>query len=365
MRMRNVAIRTAVAAVALAAVIGMGAIPASASGAGRHRVEVPLGHSIQKAINEAPPGTTIVLEPGVYKESVMIRKDEITLQGAGPGEDGTILMPPDKLPANACRQFAKGSGVCVLATHVKHGQITKTADNDVVTGITFDGGWNFGVFAFGTTGLKIINNEAENFHEYGFARFESSGGLIEGNEAFGLLPDAEAGVYLGDSPDAHAIIRNNSSSGSTFGVFVRHSHFVEVSTNDVDSNCQGIMILDDGQPGGVGDINVHDNKVHANNADCPGEPPLAGGGILLLGASNSNVWRNLVLSNSGDQVNSGGILLLSSAPFTGGADPVGNRIHDNSAYQNAPADIIYDGSGSGNTFSRNHCDTSQPSGLCT
>jgi hypothetical protein len=159
--MRHIVIRTAVAAVALAAFVGVAAIPAGATaGSANHRVLVPLGHSIQKAINEAPPGTTIVLEPGIYQQSVMIRKDEITLQGAGPGEDGTILMPPAKLPANLCRKIAKWTGVCVLATHFDHGQITKTADNDVVTGITFDGGWNFGVFGYGTTGLQILNNEA-------------------------------------------------------------------------------------------------------------------------------------------------------------------------------------------------------------
>ncbi len=367
--MRHVLIRTAVAVVALATFVGIGALPAGANaGSASHKVLVPLGHSIQRAINEAPAGTTIVLEPGIYRQSVTIRKDEITLQGAGPGEDGTILMPPDKLPRNLCREIARRSAVCVLYTQSDGTHITDTADNDVVTGITFDGGWNNGVFAYGTTGLQILNNEAENYREYGFARFRSSGGIIAGNEAFGLLPDAEAGVYLGDSPNARgALIQGNESVGATFGIFVRHSHNVEVAYNDVDSNCQGIMVLDDGQKGGVGEVSVHDNKAHGNNQSCPaGEgPPLEGGGILLLGAQNSTVWRNLVGSNSGQQVNSGGILLLSAAQLTGGADPVGNSIHDNSAYQNSPADIIYDGTGSGNVFKANHCATSQPGGLCT
>ncbi len=368
--MRTKAFRTLVGAVALAGVVGAMALPATAAttATGQRRVVVPLGHSIQKAINESPPGTVIVLEPGEYQESVQIRKDDITLQGAGASEDGTILVPPAKLPNNLCRQLAKKSGVCVLATRFDHHQIVKTADGDTVTGIMFDGGWNNGVFAYGTTDLSIVNNGAENFHEYGFARFESSGGVIENNEASGTLPDAEAGVYVGDSPNAQAIIRGNDSRFSTFGVFVRHSHHVEVAFNDVDSNCQGIMVLDDGQSGGVGEIAVHDNIAHGNNEPCPPSdeaPPLQGGGILLLGAQNSTVWQNNVLSNSGDQVNSGGILLLSAAQFTGGSDPVGNSIHDNTAYRDSPADIIYDGSGSGNTFARNHCTTSVPAGLCT
>jgi nitrous oxidase accessory protein NosD len=326
---------------------------------------VPLGHSIQKAINESPPGTVIVLEPGVYKQSVQIRKDEITIQGAGAFEEGTIMVPPDQLPPNLCRKIAKGTGVCVLATHFDHGQIVKTADNDRVSGILFDGGWNFGVFGYGTTGLQITNNGAENYREYGFARFASSGGVIENNEARGL-DGSEAGVYVGDSPDAHAVIRGNEASGSLLGVFVRHSHGVQVAYNHVEGNCQGIFILDDGEPGGAGDANIHDNVAHANNLFCPpGEenPPAQGGGILLMGAVNSTVSRNTVLGNSGEQFNSGGIVLLSAAMF-GGSDVMNNVVNDNSAYSNHPADIIYDGSGSGNVFTNNHCDSSDPAGLC-
>src|SRR6266480_3073439 len=163
-RMRTHLFRTFVAGLALAATLGLSALPATANARAEHRVVVPLGHSIQKAINESPPGTVIVLEPGVYKQSVQIRKDEITIQGAGAFEEGTIMVPPDELPANLCRKIAKKTGVCVLATHFDHGQIVKTADNDRVSGIMFDGGWNFGVFGYGTTGLQITNNGAENFH---------------------------------------------------------------------------------------------------------------------------------------------------------------------------------------------------------
>jgi hypothetical protein len=59
----------------------------------------------------------------------------------------------------------------------------------------------------------------------------------------------------------------------------------------------------------------------------------------------------------------GGIVLASSAPF-GGRDPTDTVVRANHARGNEPADLVYDGSGSGNRFIRNDCATSIPNGLC-
>ena len=127
--------RFLLAAMIVLAVLAVTALPATAGGTaiGAHKVFVSPGHSIQKAINESPPGTIIVLEPGVYRQSVQIRKDRITLQGSGASKEGTVLQPPAKYPPNLCRQFFKGTGVCILATRFDHGNIVKTADDDMWT----------------------------------------------------------------------------------------------------------------------------------------------------------------------------------------------------------------------------------------
>jgi hypothetical protein len=57
----------------------------------------------------------------------------------------------------------------------------------------------------------------------------------------------------------------------------------------------------------------------------------------------------------------GGIAVVSSAPD--GADPVGNLIKANRVRDNQP-DLFYDGTGSGNVFMGNSCQTSIPDGLC-
>ena len=41
-----------------------------------------------------------------------------------------------------------------------------------------------------------------------------------------------------------------------------------------------------------------------------------------------------------------------------------NRVNGNTAHNNSPADLVYDGSGTNNQFADNDCGTSQPGGLC-
>ncbi|MEZ5929590.1 MAG: hypothetical protein R3C55_14070 [Parvularculaceae bacterium] len=49
--------------------------------AGPREIVVEEGGSIQAAVNEAKSGDTIIVKPGVYKQSVYIDKPNITLRG--------------------------------------------------------------------------------------------------------------------------------------------------------------------------------------------------------------------------------------------------------------------------------------------
>jgi hypothetical protein len=190
------------------------------------------------------------------------------------------------------------------------------------------------------------------------------GGVVRNNTVTG---GGEAGIYVGDSPGADAKVLQNVVSKAEFGIFVRHSSTVDLRNNQAYGNCQGIIVLDDGQAGGVSGITIENNVLTSNNAACAAtkeHPALQGGGILLLGATDSTVSWNIVRTNQGSEINSGGIVLLSASTLTGGADPSNDEISDNSSYGNQPADLSWDGTGSGNTFTDNHCDTSVPSGHC-
>ncbi len=354
--------RTSVCALAVAALAAglVSAAPASAA----TTITVRPGQSIQAAVNAAHYGTTIVLKPGVYRQSVLIRKDGITLRGAGASTKGTTLAAPTHQPATLCTQATGGSGVCVIGQFDRHFNITRYVRNVRITGIRFTGYPSMGVVALGADNLVLDNNAAYNNGEYGFARFDSKNGAIIHNKAAG---SGEAGIYVGDSPHANVFVAANEVWDNLDGFFIRHSRYVTLEFNDVHGNCNGVSVIDDGQPGGVGNVLVFDNFVHANNKFCPPTdetPPLSGGGILLLGATDSKVLQNQVLNNRGSQVNSGGIVLLSAKRLTGGHNPSGNLVKNNTAYGNRPADIRWDGTGSNNTFARNHCTRSIPGGLC-
>jgi parallel beta-helix repeat protein len=360
--MRRFAMAACAAGLGIALSVGT-AVSARAS----TTIVVGPGQSIQAAIDEASPGDTVLVEPGVYHQSVQIRTDGITLRGSGDFRGGTVIEPPESFPETLCNGVFGPTGVCILAKDVDPdtGAVNTPVNNDTVTNLVVRDFPGNGVFGYGTTGLTVTKVVAINDGDYGISRFVSTGTVFAHDTAIG---NDEAGFYVGDSPDANTVVRSNEAFGNQFGIFVRHARGVDVTGNRVSGNCQGIMVLDDGQPGGVGDVNVAGNTVTGNNKFCEahGDTPvnLQGGGILLLGATRTTVARNSVSGNSGRQINSGGIVVASAQALTGGSDPAFDTIVANTAFGNHPADLIWDRTGTGVAFIFNHCGTSIPPGFC-
>jgi hypothetical protein len=340
-----------------------GAASASAASA---TIVVGPGQSIQAAVNRASPGDTVLVKPGVYHQSVQIRTDEITLRGSGGFPGGTVLEPPSTVPKTLCNRAFGPTGVCILAKKVSRtGRVITPVSNDTVTALKVTGFPASGVFGYGTDGLRVTRVVASNDGGYGIARFVSDETVFADDTAIG---NSEAGLYVGDSPFADTVVRDNRTFGNQFGIFIRHARHVTVTGNHLTGNCQGIFVLDDGQPGGAGNAAIRGNSVVRNNKLCPKSEespvPLQGGGILLLGATHTLVARNSVAGNTGEQINSGGIVVASAHALTGGSNPNFDTISGNTAYRDHPADLIWDGTGTGVTFTGNHCATSLPPGLC-
>ena len=360
--MRRFIIAACVAGLVIA--LGSGTVASAQMG---HTIVVGPGHSIQAAVNVAQPGDTVLILPGVYHQSVQIRTDGITLRGSGAFRGGTVLVPPRKFPKTLCNGAFGPTGICILAKNVNPatGAVITSVFNDRVSGILVSGFPGNGVFGYGTVGLQVRRTVAVNDGDYGISRFVSSRTVFADDVAIG---NAEAGFYVGDSPDADTVVRDDQAYGNQFGIFVRHAREVVVTDNFVSGNCQGVMILDDGQSGGVGNVTVTDNRVLANNKFCAkhGDTPvnLQGGGILLLGATFSLVTHNNVVGNSGRQINSGGIVVASAKALTHGSNPNFDTIAFNAAFRNHPADLVWDGTGVGVRFIGNACGTSLPPGFC-
>jgi nitrous oxidase accessory protein NosD len=338
----------------------------AAAAAASTTIVVRPGQSIQAAVNRASPGDTILIKPGIYHQSVLIRKDGITLRGSGDFPGGTVLEPSASVPKTPCNQIFGPTGVCIFAKKVTQNATVITPVNNVtVTAMRVTGFAAIGVFGYGTDGLRVTRVVATNDGAYGISRFESTNTLFANDTAIG---NDEAGFYVGDSPHADTVLRSNRAVGNQFGIFIRHARHISVFANRVWGNCQGILVLDDGQRGGAGNTSIQRNSVFRNNKLCPKteETPvnLQGGGILLLGATHNVVAGNSVAANRGKQFNSGGIVLLSAKPVGGHSNPSFNTIARNTAFRDRPADIIWDGTGTGNVFTGNRCTTSVPSGFC-
>ncbi|MDQ6797465.1 MAG: right-handed parallel beta-helix repeat-containing protein [Actinomycetota bacterium] len=320
------------------------------------------GQSIQAAINGAPAGSTITVKPGTYHENVWITKNNVKLQGT-PGK--TILRPAEGDPTGPCA-FPGGdngdgppenSGICVIGNFdFSTFTLIAPVKGVSVTGFTEKNFPNQGVFVVGGLNTTVSNNIFTNNGGYGVFANTSTNTAIVANSASG---SSEAGIYVGDSPTANAVIKNNTVFDNGFGIFIRSASHGAITSNNAHDNCVGILFLN--APNAPENWTVSSNQVNHNNKACPanGEesPPASGGGIVLVGANNNTFTSNTMNGNapSGPTFLSGGMVLVLGS--------TGNTVVNNTAHNNLPVDL-FDVSGGANTFVANHCDASIPPGLC-
>jgi parallel beta-helix repeat protein len=314
------------------------------------------GQSIQAAVNSAGPNAVITIAPGTYKESVVVVKNNITIRGAG--ASSTFVVPPTNAAMNNCKQAVnENDGFCVFSPTFNPANPVKRVE---ISGLNVSNFGGTGIIGFGTDYLSVHDVRAAHNTEYGIARFASTHSTITNNTVSG---SDEAGIYVGDSPQAGTTVANNKSFNNGLGIFLRDSKIGVVTNNEVSGNCFGILSIDTDGNGDSGKWQISGNSVHDNTRACPsGEgPPTSGGGIVLASSSGNEVSNNNIVHNqpSGPSIVSGGIVVAS---ITGA--PNNNSVHDNKIHDNTP-DINWDGSGSGNKFLSNNCDTSTPGGLCS
>lgn len=355
---RTRAARRALYSVLAGAMVASSSIFASPASAAR-TIDVHPGQSIQAAVRLAHPGDTIRVHQGVYHQSVLIRKNNITLRGLH-----AVLREPAHVRQNICNANLGPSGICLLAKEVgPSGEVIKPVMGGRVTGFTIRDFEAFGVATYGANDVTIAHNEAIGNGEYGITSFAASGNKFVDNVATGA---GEAGFYYGDSPHADAVIRDNRSFGNTLGVLIRNASHGRIAENKIHGNCAGVFYIA-GAPGPVKEWKAVRNEVNRNNAACPGSegelPPTSGVGIYLGGTHEVKLVDNEVLGNrpTGPTFTSGGIVVETAIT---GVAPVENVVRHNSAFRNAPYDVRYDGTGKGNVFRDNHCETSSPAWIC-
>jgi hypothetical protein len=354
------------ALVAVATTTTVWALTAPAQASPPHTIWAHPGTgTISAAVADAKPGDTIRLGKGTFYDSVFIAIP-LTIRGSG---RWTVVKPPPSSD-NPCSSPDTMSGFCAAGAFDDLGNpdLSHPVRNVTVEDLRVTGFSDSGVIGFNTRGLHVRGVRADHNGGYGVARFVSTKSVFEHNWA---SYNEEAGLYMGDSPHADSVLRDNWADHNGFGLFLRDSTELTARDNRVWANCIGILALNTGgeAPGDLpaGNYKIFDNNAFANNRACPASedgPPLSGIGIALAGVHDTLVKDNDVAFNrpGGESVISGGIVLFSTA-FVGGTDPTDNTVRHNELRHNEPADLVSDGTGSGNVVRHNECRTTIPADL--
>ncbi|MDN3268112.1 right-handed parallel beta-helix repeat-containing protein [Streptomyces sp. MA15] len=353
MNKRHIACAACITAVVAA---GIGAAPSTPQ-ATVHRVQP--GQSIQKAVDAARSGDTVLIAAGTYEQSVDITRSGITLRGDAAGR--TVLEPPANPGTSACAEA--GNGVCVTGTD------KKPLKDVSVRSLTVRGFAKNGVWATGTENLKVRSVTAEKNGQWGIAAERSTRSVISHNVTRG---NGDAGLFVANTVDTEegardakkTVIRHNETAENRVGVTVRRLRNLSVDHNEATGNCAAVFVVGDESKPRAGHLSVSWNHVHANNKYCaatPRLPHLQGSGIILTGVEETRVAFNRVENNKGASPLSGGIVLFKSLV---GMPSERNDVRDNLVTGNSPADLANRDTATTNTFSRNTCTLSEPAGMC-
>ena len=294
------------------------------------------GESIQKAINAADPGDTIVVK-GVHREDVIIRKDGIKLLG----QDAVIEAPPESKADSICSKVFGPEGICVLGgVNVHNGEFNGSRVSDVgVSGFTFRGfkqheAGTFAIDAEGVRDAAIVGNRfigngsgaillgrnidttvAKN-HIVANPKAANSEGIVVGDDSRNTkvlknevrnIPVGDQSAIIVDGAIA-TTVADNDLENNGFGAFVGDSTGTKMLSNDItDTTEVGTVIFDS-----------TGTKIVSNDISRYGDT-----GISIFGSKPAKVK---VVGNdiSGGP---GGIYVAD----TKGGSFVGNTIHDNCA----------------------------------
>jgi parallel beta-helix repeat protein len=331
------------------------------------------GESIQKAINAADPGDTIVVK-GVHKEDVVIRKDGIKLRG-----DDAVIEAPTRAKADSpCSKAFGPEGICVVGDVNFDTFTVKERVKDVsVSGFTFRGfddkegglfaidvsgardativgnrvignvagGIIVGVSSINTTiakndvignpktnaggivvtdgslNTKVVHNVVKSIPEGENAIdviFESTNTTIAGNDLIGNW----LGVFNVDAPGTK-ILSNDMSRSGYAGIFMTgpKSANAKIVGNNISGGAWGIDV-EDTFGGSVGGNNVHDNCAGMFFEAFKAEPV---GGFEVKGNTVENNTRSCRAAKFGINFSGIGIALLGAR----GMEVTGNHLSGN------------------------------------
>lgn len=231
--------------------------------------------TIQDAVDASESGDLILVDEGVYQESVTVTTDRIVIRGV---DRNTVILDGGYELADGIR-VAGANGVAVE---------NMTARNYLVNGFYWTG-----VVGYRGSYLTAIRNGY-----YGIYGFDSRGGLFEHSYASGSY---DAGFYIGQCIPCDAVLIDSIAEYNGLGYSgTNASQNLVITRNIFRNNRVGIMP-------NSGDYEKYApqretifvaNLVYSNNNfDAPAFPqiaPATGNGIVIAGGIGNQVLRNRV-----------------------------------------------------------------------
>ena len=330
--------------------LALPASPASAQagGVGPGREPVPAGFgavvrvpddapTIQEAVDRAEPGGMVLVEPGVYRESVTVTVPYVTIRGLD--RDETILDGG----------FELANGIQVIE-----------ADGVVVENLTTRNYLLNGVFWTGVFGYRASYVTAHTNGDHGISAFASRYGRIEHSYASG---SPASGFSIGGCSPCDAVIDDVLAEHNLLGYSGTNAGGnLAIVNSEWRDNAAGIVpnTLDSEPAAPQRDMLIAGNHVHDNAyEDAPMKStewaPAFGNGIIVAGGIENRITGNLVE----DHPTYGIVLIpMPDESFWPTGD---NEVRENTVRRSGIADLAMAApTAGGDCFEANDATTSSP-----
>lgn len=237
---------------------------------GRPVVEVKAGESIQAAIDKAPEGAIIRVAPGVYKERLNIKKDNISLRG-----DGKAIIDLDGQDiSGAAINISDRRGVGIDGFEIRNVRGGDTPAAIKVEGASRD-------ISISNNNIHHIEN-AKNAHGIvvlGTAATPMRNITIAGNDVHHLKLGSSEAIAINGNVDGFRVINNQVHDNDNIGIDI--IGFEGVGRAGIDRARNGIV-----------------SGNHVYNIDSKSNPAYKGdrsaAGIYVDGGSDIVIEKNIV-----------------------------------------------------------------------